>query len=511
VNSTTAQLERPTISERSAIILLFLFSAAVVAPAIYYGIPENYDLGQHLRFAKTYLETFSSGTILPSWGATDNAGLGSAGVRFYPPLVHMLMGLIQLGTNSWYDTLWMTMFLWMFVGSVGVFKLANEWLPVQTALLSAGLYAIVPYHLLQVFQAFLLAEFAAAAILPFCFLFAFRLARDGGAKNVIYLSAAYSLLVLSHIPSTIMGSLSLAVFVGCYLNRQNIVRTTAQGAIAVAISLAATAFYWVRMVTELPWVKHNTPDYYASGFYDYTTYLFPMFLSAGEVYGYRFLWLLDICIVITYLLLIPAFIVIATRRKTAGRSTQHVYAFTAVALFAFFMMSLLSKPLWDNIGTIQKLQFPYRWLGPASLAAAILFPVGVIMLSEVRAKVTRPFAYSLTSILLLIAVFDITQVVVPSAPLPRTEWIANPVATAGGPSGRKWVPWMNRKKSRHKIGPLGLMNGNLMNAALPWARVRRRSFRSVRSITPTGRRPQTVSPRRSRFLRQGRCRSSCRK
>jgi hypothetical protein len=218
-----------------------------------------------------------------------------------------------------------------------------------------------------------------------------------------------------------MGSLSLAVFVGCYLNRQNIVRTTAQGAIAVTISLAATAFYWVRMVTELPWVKHNTPDYYASGFYDYTTYLFPMFLSAGEVYGYRFLWLLDICIVITYLLLIPAFIVIATRRKTAGRSTQHVYAFTAVALVALFMMSLLSKPLWDNIGTIQKLQFPYRWLGPASLAAAILFPVGVIMLSEVREKVTRPFAYSLTSILLLIAVFDITQVVVPSAPLPRTE------------------------------------------------------------------------------------------
>src|SRR5690349_25161382 len=67
--------------DRAAIVLLLVFSAVLVAPAAYLGIPENYDLGQHLRFARTWHEAIASGTVIPLWGAADNAGLGSAGIR----------------------------------------------------------------------------------------------------------------------------------------------------------------------------------------------------------------------------------------------------------------------------------------------------------------------------------------------------------------------------------------------------------------------------------------------
>lgn len=419
-------LRIPRLSDLSAILLLFAMSAVLVAPAAYYGIPENYDLGQHLRFARTWHNAFTSGELAVSWGAADNHGLGSAGVRFYPPATHMLMGAIQLATGSWYDTLWLTMFAFMFIGGIGVYKLAAEWSSNEIAFYSALLYAIVPYHLLQVFQAFLLAEFAAAAIIPFCFLFAHRLITDGGVKNIALFAASYSALVLTHLPSTIIGSLSLAVFAICFVSVKDLKILAARFAAAFAIALAATAFYWVRMVTELAWIKHNTSEFYASGFYNYSTYFFPMIYSAGDDYGPRFLWLMDICIVLTFALLIPTVIILFKRRADKEHFRPHV-AFFSVALFALFMMSLASTPVWDNIATIQKLQFPFRWLGTASLAAAVLFPSAVRHLASTRKVITRTFAYSIASILTLVIVFDLTQIVVPSAPLPREE-IARSVA-----------------------------------------------------------------------------------
>ncbi len=442
---------RFNVNDRTAIFLLLVLSAVLVAPAAYFGIPENYDLGQHLRFARTWHDAFSSGSLSVSWGSADNAGLGSAGVRFYPPATHMLMGAIQLVTNSWYDTLWLTMLFWMFLGSVGVYKLASEWCSKPTSLYTALLYAIVPYHLLQVFQAFLLAEFAAAAVLPFCFLYAHRLITKGGTANILPFAASYSALVLTHLPSTIIGSLSLAVFAVCFLSRENFLKVAARFVFGFSTALATTAFYWVRMISELQWVKHNTSEYYASGFYNYSTYFFPMLYSAGDDYVPRFLWLMDICIVLTYTLLIPALIVAVRRRLDAPR---HVVALLAVAGFVLFMMSIVSAPIWDNVATIQKLQFPFRWLGPASLAAALLFPIGVEILAITQEKITRAFAYSLASILTLVIVFDVTQIVVPSAPLPREE-IAKLVAVLDERPGCDcwWPAWARSEamKSVQKV------------------------------------------------------------
>ncbi|HEX6278447.1 MAG TPA: 6-pyruvoyl-tetrahydropterin synthase-related protein, partial [Pyrinomonadaceae bacterium] len=381
--------------------MLFAFSAVLIVPAAYIGIPENYDLGQHLRFARTWNNTLAEGGLVPSWGSADNDGLGSAGVRFYPPATHFVMGLTQFATGGWYDTLWVTMLGWMFVGSVGVFKLAREWCSSSVALYSALLYAIVPYHLLQVFQAFLLAEFAAAAFLPFCFLYTHRLVVKGGLINILLFAVAYSALILTHLPTTIMGTLSLAVFALAFMSAGNFVRSVGRFALAFAIAATATAFYWVRMVSELSWIKHNTPEYYASGLYNYSTYFFPMLYSSGEAYVARFLWLIDIVIVVTFALLIPALIVVVKKKSEVPR---HLIALLSVAGLALFMMSILSEPLWDSIDLLQKLQFPYRWLSPGSLVAALLFPIGIAALAEERSMITRPFAYSLASIFMLLVV-----------------------------------------------------------------------------------------------------------
>src|SRR5690606_19230547 len=37
----------------------------------------------------------------------------------------------------------------------------------------------------------------------------------------------------------------------------------------------------------------------------------------------------------------------------------------------------LSRPLWDNIGVLQEVQFPWRWLAISSAAAAVIAGAGL--------------------------------------------------------------------------------------------------------------------------------------
>src|SRR5690606_22359086 len=165
----------------------------------------------------------------------------------------------------------------------------------------------------------------------------------GRFRDDVLFSVSLWVLIISHIPSTIIGTLSLGVFVLCLLDRKTLVRTISRFALAFAVSFAATAFYWVRFVSELAWVKHNTEEFYSKGFYDYATYLFPMYLTGGDAYIPRFLWLWDIIVVITLLLPVPLIVHIIAARRSKEKIGRHLVAFGVTAAFAAFMASVLSK------------------------------------------------------------------------------------------------------------------------------------------------------------------------
>lgn len=442
------------ITNRFAIFVIAAISIGIFLPAIFLGIPENYDLGQHMRFAITYHESFRQGEPFPTNGWADNFGFGSVGVRFYPPLAHVAMGLVQFLTNSWYDTLWLTMLFWMFTGLIGVYLLATEFMPKGWALIAAIAYVAVPYHLLQIFQAFFLSEFAAAAIIPFCFLFLLRVLNRPDVTSAAMLGFFFALLVLAHLPSAIMGSLAMAVFtVSYYLTVPGrFYRRLGMLTLAAVTALLASSGYWVRMLSELQWVKHNTTEFYAAGYYNYATYFFPMFLSAGEDYFPRFLWMLDLTTAATLLLLIPAIIAVFKMRLA---SLEPAFKATlAVAVFAAFMASLASKPIWDAVPLLQKLQFPFRWLSILSFAAAILFPAALGKLIPEAGHLTRWNAYPIAAITLIVLIFDITQIVVPSAPVPRDE-IAKRVHEVRNTAGCEcWWPIWARKEAFNERDPV---------------------------------------------------------
>jgi hypothetical protein len=406
----------------TALFCLLAASCILVVPLVTLGFPENFDLPQHLRFARTFLETISSGHIIPVWASADNAGFGSIGVRLYPPLIYLVMSCIQFVIHSWYDTLWLFILICMFGSCASMYFLAKEWLPPGYALSAAMLYAIVPYHLIEIYQAFLLAEFAAAAIMPLCFLFAYRVVVRDRWFDALALSACFSALVLTHIPTTIIVLPSLGIFVLFQIERNNLVRTAVRLAMAAALSLAVTGFYSIQFLTELNWVKHNSQEFYAAGTYNYADYFFPLFLNSGESYVPRFLWLWDAIIGLTLLLFIPLAVFLIVRMVRRISVPRHYYAVAAVGIFAFFMMSSLSTFVWTNLSVLQKLQFPWRWLTVTSLFGSIAFVFAVFEFLRRTEKPGRIPAYALAMIVAAMVVIDSTQLIVPSTQVSRAAF-----------------------------------------------------------------------------------------
>lgn len=341
------------------------FSFLFIVPALVYGIPANRDLLNHFRFALPFFDSLSMGHLYPGWLAESNAGYGDPSFRFYPPALYYLLSLAKALTGNWYAATLLTLTLLSTLGGLGIYFWARSALSSSAAIWAAIFYALAPYHVNQLYQAFLLAEFAGAAALPFAFGFVERVCRRGRYRDVAGLAAAYAFLILTHLPLAVIGSLSLAVYALVRMDRRGWKKSLWQLCAGGALGLAASSVYWLRMATELGWIGINNVNPDHSVDYDHN-FLFTA-LSSDNLN----VWWMNILTVMTFLLFVPA-LALLLRRARPRIGFVKLRPVVMLAATALFMSLPLSWPLWKLAPALQQVQFPWRWLAVFSMAGSVL-------------------------------------------------------------------------------------------------------------------------------------------
>jgi hypothetical protein len=150
----------------------------------------------------------------------------------------------------------------------------------------------------------------------------------------------------------------------------------------------------------------------------------------------------DIVIVLTLLLFLPAAYLFYSKFRSKDPANRSIYALFAAGAATFLLTTSLSSPLWDNLSALQKIQFPWRFLGPASLVGSVLFVLGVKEILARSEKVGRSLAYALALTVTVIVVFDLTQSIIPSGPVPR-ETLEKQIASLDEKAGCEcwWPIW----------------------------------------------------------------------
>lgn len=404
--------------------LLFLCPAAIclaaalaIMPMLLNGVPRGNDLMQHYQFALTVYDSLQNGEIYPTWSAPDNEGYGGVGLRFYPPLSYYVLAAGKIVTGDWLAASFLAFWFWLALGGQGVYFWSRQRFSNGASVFAGILYVAAPYHLNEIYNAFTYAEFAAAGILPFCFAFVDRICRTVRSERglqilpVIGLAVSYAALILTHLPLTVIGSLALGIYAVCSLALSRSGYNFLKLASSVLISLLLSAFYWVRLVTEMKWLNHATDQFAKDSYsYDYKINFLLMLEYLRDLKpDSREMWFADLMLIATLSLFVPFFIVfLATVRRRQKISLLPV---TTLFLFALFLSTPLSMPVWDNLTFLQKVQFPWRWLAVISMSGVVFAAAGFNKALELFSTAKRPLILIAFGAMLFGVTFSYSQVI----------------------------------------------------------------------------------------------------
>ncbi len=389
--------------------IILLASILVTLPIFIYGIPGGPDMPQHFQFAYTFYESITNGTLYPSWALQPNFGYGDVSVRFYPPLTYYILAVFRWITGNWFDAGCLLVVFLFFISGIGVYCWSREWFSERASLLGAVIYLIIPQHVNQIYQASMIAEFTAAAILPFCFLFATRVCSKGRWIDVCKLGIAFGLLVLSHLPTLVMGSIMLLVYSLLTLKKADFIRTNLKLAASVSLGLLLSCFYWVRMFSELSFVQHSG-EKYSTDYYSFNShFIFPFLNIFSDVEPSGSGIFMNSLSLVTFGVLIPSLIIYFMKAKE--KKIPSMPPLIVMTFLSFILATPISLMIWKYFPLLQKIQFPWRWLILFSLGCSIIAASSFETVLGYFKTTKRHFALLTIGLMLVCIPFDLTKIV----------------------------------------------------------------------------------------------------
>src|SRR5215204_1148293 len=400
-------LQNFTQTERFYLLILAAVSVAVVLPVLFNGIPYGYDLPHHYQCAMTFYEGFLDGDFYPSWSQNRNFGYGGMESRLYPPVSHYALAVAYYFTGSWHLGSWAVFTIFTFVGALAIYLWAKEYLPARRAVLAGCFYALMPYHLNQLYNTFFYAEFVGGAILPFSFYFVSRVCRRGKTADVIGLAISFAALVLTHLPLTVIGSLCLAIYALTLLKRATFFAQIGKLSAGVALGLAASSFFWTKILLERDLMAKTSV--YADPWLDYRFHflLTPIQNFEGALltriyetssFYYDLMFLMTV--VLTIGCTIP-FIIWLKGKEFKMKGVLVIF------VLSVFLAIPFSRFLWDFFKPLQEVQFPWRWLAIVSIAASMLAACFVDRLFEWFKTKNRPLALIIAGCVLSFVTYSV--------------------------------------------------------------------------------------------------------
>ncbi len=421
-------------------------------PVLFVGIPFNNDLANHYHFALPFYDAIAGGDFYPGWLATSNQGYGDPLFRFYPPTLYYLLALARSITGDWYTASVSIFTLLSILGALGAYFWASEFLPRHIAAWAGVFYAFMPYRVAEIYQAAQIAEFAASVTLLFGLALVKKICKRQSWLDVGGLAASYGLLILTHLPIAVFGSITLLVYALVCLNGNHKLPTLIKLFCAAVLGLAASAFYWITVLTEMKWIigdgAHPDPllDYRSN-------FIFSTFSPEKNVT----IWWMNILMITTLVMCVPAVSLLSKKLHQLNR--RQIMQVALVLFFTLLMATELSKPLWTVIPGLRQTQHPFRWLAVTSTVVPLLIAATIPWWWKTFQGKYRSIALALAGSVLISITFTISQIIRPARYLSRSEFeqIISPLKES--PSIVQWLPvWAisaaQGKQSYEKIPPL---------------------------------------------------------
>jgi len=325
----------------------------------------GYDNGFHLWRAVQVEHLLRQGVLFSRWAPDMAHGYGYPLFDFTAPASAYTVALMHMLGLTWPWALNLTFALGWVLAAYAVYLFVSDLFDRYAGLVAAVLYTYAPFHAYDVFYRGGLSQ-SSAWLFPPLILWALRRAdkRVGFAVTGL----GFAGLILTHNAFALLFApllLAYLLVVGYQKDRGVALR----GGLALLVGLGLSAFFWLPALADLSFVHSERLSgawvfEYANNFLPVEQLLAPprnadpTLINDWPARG---------------LGLIPTLLAVIGIPALRNRQRRPQVVFFAAALLLYLFLTLpISRPVWDAFPLLQRVQFPWRLVGPATLCTAVL-------------------------------------------------------------------------------------------------------------------------------------------
>jgi len=352
-----------------------------------------------------------NGVFPVRWMPDAAYGLGYPFFNFYAALPYYVAGLLNLLGFGYIWSLKLTQILGFVAATVFAYLLARHlWASKAAALLTALAYTYTPFHLIQVYvRGDALSEFYAYALYPLILLALWRLRQKPSLINTTFLSLAYGGLILSHNISALVFSPFVILYALCLaipppisniqypINRKEVraaIDFLLVALVGIILGLALSAWFWLPALLEGKWVhlERMTSGYlhYSGHFrsadliqrkilFDYRREASPYamgtvqaVLALAGAASILIWWTKSALRRLNPTKQRDAYLWSQTGPQSNLRKALDSTFLLLMLAGVTFLITPLSRPLWDTIPLLPFVQFPWRLLAVQALPLSLI-------------------------------------------------------------------------------------------------------------------------------------------
>lgn len=391
------------IRKYSPLLFVIIIEIIPLSSLFQTGLPLTHDGQDHVARIANFYQSLSEGNLIPRWGANLNWGFGHPILMFLYPLPSYIASLFHFLGFSLIDSVKLVFGLTFIISGIGIYLWINRLLGMYAGLAASTLYMFAPYRFVNLYVRGAIGEHVSFAFIPFILFFSTKLFLDkkitriGFVINTVGVAIFTAFLILSHNALSIL----FLVFAGFYTIILFLKDKDVKKLIAVFISVVygflLSAFFWFPAYTEGKYTLRDIVtgnSEYASRFID------PLKLFVPS-WSYGITGQLSVQIGIVHIALIIVSLLVVYKLIKKEKLKKRIYITTFIFfLLSLFMMLKESNFIWSFFTTIQKFQFPWRFLSLTVLTSSIL---GAYFISNIKDKKRAWFAIG--GLLVLIGIF----------------------------------------------------------------------------------------------------------
>jgi uncharacterized membrane protein len=359
------------------IILALLVASS--APLFLFEFPFGHDWPYELVRISEFRTALLNGQITPYWGENLYGGLGSPIYLFYAPLYSLIATALSPLTGSIPSAGALALILITLCGLVFMYLFLSEYLRFygirndRAVRIGLYLFALSPYLINDKLIRNADAEFTALCISPLALYGVILIARKTWAGTFL-IALGLALTILSHnLTALITFSILIVMAVGLHGVKQPHKLLCATG--GMLLGLAMSAFFWI---PALAYKSRVQITQITSGKFDFHTQYKPL----TQLFGYENFFSVG---ALAPLVLMIAFLMVylAWKNRRYHNLVRAMLCVCTIASVFLLLQSPISIPLWESIYFLKLFQFPWRMMGPFSLAIAL---TGTLLFASVSSR-----------------------------------------------------------------------------------------------------------------------------